>query len=174
MLKKKLKNSYQAWHSLKKVQLQHNQSRVLSCFHKIVRIKNSDIQIYGCDLVVKTITDAETKLMLPFSFNYEPDSVIKRSTILWCGSSRVFFLVNFSHSEIKSSSDSFTALSQKIAIIVQGNICCINWVINYTVNHSYICIGTECSRCSQEWQCNKTIRCNFWLFIRVNVSHINN
>lgn len=42
----------------------------LSCFHKIVRIKNSDIQIYGCDLVVKTITDAETKLMLPFSCNY--------------------------------------------------------------------------------------------------------
>lgn len=43
----------------------------LSCFlHKIVRVKNSDIQIYGCDLVVKTITHAETKLMLPFSFNY--------------------------------------------------------------------------------------------------------
>lgn len=52
-----------------------------------------------------------------------------------------FFLVNFSHSEIKSSSDSFTALSQKIAIIVQGNICCINWVINYTVNHSYNALG---------------------------------
>lgn len=44
----------------------------LSCFHKIVRIKNSDIQIYGCDLVVKTITDAETKLMLPFPLITNP------------------------------------------------------------------------------------------------------
>lgn len=44
----------------------------LSCFHKIVRIKKPDIQIYGCDLVVKTITDAETKLMLPFPLITNP------------------------------------------------------------------------------------------------------
>lgn len=72
MLKKKIEKFIPSVTLIKKSSTSAQSVESLSCFHKIVGIKNSDIQIYGCDLVVKTITDAETKLMLPFPLITNP------------------------------------------------------------------------------------------------------
>lgn len=72
MSKKKIEEFISSVTLIKKGSTSAQSVESLSCFHKIVRIKNSDIQIYGCDLVVKTITDAEKKPDAPFSLITNP------------------------------------------------------------------------------------------------------